>query len=152
MGSHIAIGAEDNTHSPDVEGGLADKYPSSSTLALRVAPATDDGFNTIRQWLIPVACWRLNDMRFEFDSSFVRAEAAWETPLLHRLLQDHSGAPLSVFGHADPIGDDEYNKQLSGRRAAAIYGLLVRDVGIWELLYDDPADHWGMKSIQAMLR
>jgi hypothetical protein len=91
-------------------------------------------------------------MRFEFDSSFVRPEAAHETLLLHKLLQDHPGAPLSVFGHADPVGEDEYNKQLSGRRAAAIYGLLVRDVGIWETLYSHPADHWGVTSIQVMLR
>ncbi|HUI79812.1 MAG TPA: hypothetical protein VLY24_17925 [Bryobacteraceae bacterium] len=37
--------------------------------------------------------------------------------------------PLSVFGHADPVGPavdpDGYNKALSGRRATAIYALLI---------------------------
>ena len=110
--------------SEDFEGGLADKYPSMAAPEIQVAPTTKTGFNTIRQSLIPIACWRLHDMRFEFDSSFVRAEVAREMGILHKLLLDHPRAPLSVFGHADPVGDDEYNKQLSGRRSAAIYGLL----------------------------
>src|SRR5262245_39299862 len=104
-GSHMALGAEENVSSPDFEGGLADKYPSPAALEFRVAPATDTGFNTIIPSLLPVACWRLHDVRFEFDSSFVRAEAARETVLLHRMLQGHPGAPLSVFGHADPVGN-----------------------------------------------
>jgi len=35
-------------------------------------------------------------------------------------VKDHPACPLSVFGHADPVGSDDYNKALSGRRAMAV--------------------------------
>ena len=41
---------------------------------------------------------------------------------LSRLRKTHPGAPLSVFGHADPVGDPSSNKRLSGHRAESIYG------------------------------
>jgi hypothetical protein len=58
-----------------------------------------------------------------------------------------------VFGHADPIGNDDYNKQLSGRRATAIYALLTRDTNLWERLFSQPFgnDKWGRKSLETML-
>ena len=67
--------------------------------------------------------------------------------------------PLSIFGHADPVGQDDYNKLLSGRRAAAIYGLLTRRDEVWEDLYSNQGafaaaaagDKWGTPSIQTML-
>src|SRR5262249_7303131 len=61
--------------------------------------------------------------------------------------------PLSIFGHADPIGNDDYNKQLSGRRAQAVYAMLVRDEELWEALFTQPfgGDQWGNKSLQTML-
>jgi len=66
---------------------------------------------------------------------------------------------MSIFGHADPVGNDDYNKSLSGRRAAAIYGMLTRRDEVWEDLFSStgnfarPAagDKWGLRSIQIML-
>lgn len=62
--------------------------------------------------------------------------------------------PISIFGHADPVGDDEYNKRLSGRRATAIYALLTRKTKLWEELYSQlyGRDNWGLAAIQTMLR
>ena len=51
--------------------------------------------------------------------------------------------------HADPVGDDVYNKQLSSRRVTAIYGLLTRDAGLWESIYNQ--EQWGTRAIQTML-
>jgi hypothetical protein len=61
--------------------------------------------------------------------------------------------PLSIFGHADPVGNDDYNKRLSGRRATAMYAMLVRDTALWEELYSRPSggDNWGTGAIQRML-
>jgi outer membrane protein OmpA-like peptidoglycan-associated protein len=36
---------------------------------------------------------------------------------LQRLREGHAGSPFSVFGHADPTGDDTFNKRLSDHRA-----------------------------------
>jgi peptidoglycan hydrolase-like protein with peptidoglycan-binding domain len=68
-------------------------------------------------------------------------------------MKEHPGAPLSIFGHADPVGDDDYNKKLSGRRATAVYGMLTRNTDLWEELYSNPLgrDDWKTKVVQIIL-
>jgi len=132
--------------------GLGADHPVPEARPVLVAPLFSNEVNTIRVSLQPVACWRLEDIRFDFDSSFIRPDAAEELGALATLRHIHPGAPISIFGHADPVGNDVYNKRLSGRRAAAIYGALVRDADIWEKLYQDGEDHWGIVSIQQMLQ
>jgi hypothetical protein len=103
------------------DGGLSGDHPAEPPFHFLVAPATADEFNTARLRLIPVACWQVDDLRFAFDSSFVDADPApdsgnspsdirEELSLLSTLVQDHPGAPLSVFGHADPVGCENGTK------------------------------------------
>ncbi|MCI0406370.1 MAG: OmpA family protein, partial [candidate division Zixibacteria bacterium] len=142
-------------------GARAADHPSAPPVSLRAAPTTADDFNTLGERLIPKGCFRMEDIRFEFDSSFIKPEAAGELPLLADLIERHTvetegekiPPPLSIFGHADPVGKDDYNKQLSGRRAAAVYAMLVRDVDLWEELFTQPfgGDNWGNKALQTML-
>jgi hypothetical protein len=103
--------------------------------------------------LIPLACWKLNSVRFAFNSSFVLPETRKEFEELSQLRKAHPGAPLSVFGHADPVGDDTFNKKLSGRRADSIYAVLTRDTARWENLYSggEQTEGWGIASVQQML-
>jgi hypothetical protein len=124
-----------------------------------VAPATADEFNVIGIDLIPVACLSLNDILFQFDSSFVTPDARKilsQLPALRKRLANRKGdqPPLSVFGHADPVGDDEYNKTLSGRRAQAVFGLLTNDAGIWQHLFDSPfkGDDWKAKGVLGQMQ
>ncbi len=135
------------------EGGVAADHPPEETFAAFVDPTTADDFSTIRMPLIPIACWRLEDVRFEFDSSFVLREAKTELTHLAALRTQHPRSPVSIFGHADPTGTDDYNKVLSGRRSTAVYGLLTRNTDLWEELFSTPfgGDNWGTKSIQRML-
>src|SRR5258706_12781115 len=144
------------------DGGIAAKHPITPDITAIVGPATGSEHNTIRVGIIPVACWRLEDVRFAFDSSFVVPGIAAELKNLALLVRDHPpasksngkpGFPLSVFGHADPVGNDDYNKQLSGRRATAIYALLTRDTNLWEKLFSQPFgnDKWGIQSLETML-
>lgn len=104
--------------------------------------------------LRPVACCLLPDRHFEFDSSFLRSDVAESLARLAAKRKANPGSPITLFGHADPVGQDEYNKGLSDRRVRAVYGLLVRDAAIWEELFQKPAgnDKWGQKSIQTMLK
>jgi hypothetical protein len=133
------------------EGGIVGRHPDPETLPVQVAPASGAGYNTIRTALIPFACWRIAALRFEFDCSILRPQIALELQALHRLITENTneqGKPrLSVFGHADPVGDDSYNKQLSGRRAKVIYALLVKNADLWEELYTQPlgGDSWREK-------
>lgn len=103
--------------------------------------------------LVPVACWKLNDVRFLFGSSLLLPQTRGEFVELLQLRKEHPGAPLSVFGHADPVNDDSFNKQLSGHRAEAVYAALVRDTAMWEKLFSTAgsAEGWGTGSTQRML-
>jgi hypothetical protein len=119
-----------------------------------VAPTAAAAFNTLGLDLVPVACLSLADILFDFDSSFPHPDVAVILGQLAGLRQKHKNAkgqlpPLSVFGHADPVGQDEYNKALSGRRARAVYGLLTHDLKIWNALFNE---EWVNKGVLPGLR
>lgn len=135
------------------QGGVTASHPGADTLPILVAPSLDGKEkNTIRMELIPVACWKLENVRFVFGSSFILPDSKDEFAALSKLRKDHPGAPLSVFGHADPVGDDEFNKTLSGHRADSVYGVLTRDTARWERLYNSGgSEGWGIGSVQRML-
>lgn len=138
-------------HSSD--GSVSGKHGESPAYPLLVGPATSQEKNTIRPGLNPIACWRLEDLRFDFDSSFVRPDSQPDFKKLKDLVQAHPKAPLSIFGHADPVGREAYNKKLSGRRAIAVYGVLTRNADMWENLYSNPyhGDKWGMPQVLGIL-
>ena len=138
---------------PSDLGGFAASHPSVQLFPILVAPATGNEKNRIRMELIPVACWKLNDVRFAFGSSFVLPDSRSEFFDLAALRQRHPAAPLSVFGHADPVGNDAFNKALSGHRAESIYAVLTRNIVMWEKLYSTigSSEGWGQPALQSMI-
>jgi hypothetical protein len=152
------------------DGGVVGKHPPVDPFQIFVGPTTTGEFNTARLRLIPIACFNVEDVRFKFDSSFplpeVQAEIRAFTDLREQDPERIKGAPISIFGHADPTfqgnfelgaathhpGDD-YNKVLSGRRAIAIYALLTRDAALWNHLFTNNfgGDSWGEDSIRTIL-
>jgi hypothetical protein len=145
------------------EGGVASKHPDVAPFQFFAAPATSGELNTARLRLIPVACWRVDQIRFAFDSSFVGPNITTELQMLVSLRETNKALdaggkaqypPLSVFGHADPVGSDDYNKALSGRRATAIYALLIsgtesaKSVALWQQVA--AAENWGTDQRQVM--
>ncbi|HKV24493.1 MAG TPA: PLAT/LH2 domain-containing protein [Candidatus Acidoferrum sp.] len=151
------------------EGGVIGKHAAPDSFEFLVAPTTSNEFNTARLRLIPIACFRIDDVRFKFDSSFVLPDVKAEMDAFLDLRKQDSrvmDAPVSIFGHADPAyqgnfepgsataaSGDDYNKTLSGRRAIAIYALLIREPGLWENLYSNHfgGDVWGEEAIRTML-
>jgi len=138
-------------HSSD--GSISGEHDAPSDYPLLVGPATSKEKNTLRPGIPVVACWRLEDIRFDFDSSFVRPDSQPDFKKLAELIKAHPKAPVSIFGHADPVGTEAYNKKLSGRRAIAVYAILIRNADMWENLYSSPyhGDKWGPPQILAML-
>ncbi len=163
------------------EGGVIGEHPGSPPLHFFVGPATESQFNTLRLPLIPILCWKVQDIRFAFDSSFVTYNAdpltnpadptsdptartfanediRDELKLLASQIKQNPGCPLSVFGHADPVGPpvdpDGYNKALSGRRATSIYALLIsatqaaKAAGLWQGIAS--RENWGPKQAGIM--
>src|SRR6185503_18306950 len=93
--------------------GITATHATREVRPLRVAPTTGEEFNTLALDIEPVACMQLTDVLFQFDSSFVMPPAGIILAQLPKLRADRSNAagqpPISIFGHADPVGDDEYN-------------------------------------------
>jgi Putative peptidoglycan binding domain/OmpA family len=135
------------------DDALVSTHALRATLPVYVAPSRDARPNTVRPAVAPIACWRLNEALFDFDSSLILPGVRASAPRFASVLRANLGSLAAIFGHADASGSDEYNKVLSGRRAKALYALLVRDAKIWEQLYREPAgnDRWNVRAIQVML-
>jgi len=152
-----AIGIPDMVD--ETPNGVFATHPNRAVLPIMVAPTSTDraeAFNTIRQETVVVACANLYPNNFAFDSSVVAPEARPAFQSLARIIRRHPGSPMSLFGHADPSGNDVYNKWLSERRARAIFAVMVNRPAIFESLFGDPqgasGDVWGLKSLQLMLQ
>ena len=147
--------------------GTVATHPERVDLPVLVAPVPDEQkdkkFNTVRPPLVAIGCFKLPKTGFAFDVSFIGPDAEkgfTKFATFMQALKEQDDAdpkrfpPISLFGHADPTGTDEYNKKLSGRRALAVYGVLIRDVDLWDELFLDSVnggDRWGVKAIQTML-
>jgi hypothetical protein len=138
-------------------GGVSGQHAAAPPFQILAAPSTEDQFNKIQLPLTVLACWGVDDVRFAFDSSFldVDYDGAKDPPedirqelvSLKSLMDANKGSPLSLFGHADPVGDDVYNKSLSERRARSVYALLIfksePDLAVqyWNSIASQ--EHWG---------
>jgi hypothetical protein len=147
--------------------GTVASHPPQVDLPVLVAPVPDEqkdkNFNTVRPPLVAIGCFKLPKTGFAFDVSFIAPESEGGFTKFAAFMQalqkqddqtPQRFPPVSIFGHADPTGTDEYNKKLAGRRALSVYGVLIRDVDLWDELFLDSingGDRWGIKAIQTML-
>ncbi|HEX2733552.1 MAG TPA: hypothetical protein VHM70_18200 [Polyangiaceae bacterium] len=88
--------------------------------------------------------------RFAFDSSFPTPGIAGAVRFAVEALDGDPSHQAAVFGHADSTGTDDYNKNLSDRRAAAFLAVLTNDPALFTRVAD--AENWGDDIYQAMLR
>ncbi|MBN2541875.1 OmpA family protein [bacterium] len=71
----------------------------------------------------------LNNIFFDFDSSVLKQESYPELNRLADILKENPLRKVEISGHTDNYGSDEYNLDLSDRRAASVVAYLV-SVGI----------------------
>jgi outer membrane protein OmpA-like peptidoglycan-associated protein len=71
----------------------------------------------------------LDTIFFEFDKADIRREGRAVLDNLIRLLTDSSSWKISIEGHTDNYGSDEYNQRLSDRRAQTVLAYLTRRPG-----------------------
>jgi OmpA-OmpF porin, OOP family len=67
----------------------------------------------------------LSDVFFEVDSANLRPEGMQNLAQLAAFLTAHPDRALAIEGHADSTGTDQYNLQLSERRAASVKTFLA---------------------------
>lgn len=69
----------------------------------------------------------LRGVNFDFNKSNIRPDAAGILREAASILQENATVKVSVEGHTDAIGSDEYNLKLSLRRANAVKQFLVKE-------------------------
>jgi OOP family OmpA-OmpF porin len=67
----------------------------------------------------------LRGVNFDFDKAEIRPDAAVILDEAASILNANPGRNVRVEGHTDSVGTDEYNQQLSERRANAVRDYLV---------------------------
>jgi outer membrane protein OmpA-like peptidoglycan-associated protein len=70
------------------------------------------------------------DLLFDFDSANLRPGAAASLEKLGKLIERNPQSVFKVEGHTDSFGSDEYNLDLSWRRADTVKAWLVQNMGI----------------------
>lgn len=67
----------------------------------------------------------LKDINFDFDSAVLSDDSYVTIDVLADFLMFHKNINIELTGHTDDMGDEEYNKSLSRRRAEAIRDALI---------------------------
>ena len=103
--------------------GISASLLELKPLPVFVGPSVGDEFNTVRSFLLPSPCFRWEDNSFDFESS---SAFDFDAGPPKELMALHPGSKLSIFG------------------------LLTRDVAVWEDLYRNHdtkgRDKWGVKT------
>ena len=70
------------------------------------------------------------DLLFEYDADTLKTEAAQTLTKLGSLIKKNAKAFFKIEGHTDSFGSDDYNNQLSLRRAEAVKEWLLTNMGL----------------------
>jgi len=94
-----------------------------------------------------------SDITFDFNHADLKWEFMPRIQQLAQTLSRYPGMSISITGHADAIGSDQYNLELSERRAQSVgqalmqFGVPYRNIGTtgrgeWEPIASNDTD-WG---------
>jgi outer membrane protein OmpA-like peptidoglycan-associated protein len=72
------------------------------------------------------------DLLFDYDAPVLRPEAVASLQKLGLLIQRNPGARFVIEGHTDSFGSDEYNLNLSRKRAESVKAWLTGNMGLPE--------------------
>jgi outer membrane protein OmpA-like peptidoglycan-associated protein len=92
-------------------------------------------------------------MFFETDKTFLLPSAMRSIRMLNRFYRSNPGGELLVVGHTDTVGPQNYNLELSKRRAENMAAYLEDRVEIWTVYYQPQplSKQWGTREDQYML-
>lgn len=79
-------------------------------------------------YLIPIEAGeiaRLNNLFFDFNKSSLKPESFLELDYLIKLMNARPSMEIQIQGHTDDVGDNDYNLELSKKRALSVYNYLL---------------------------
>lgn len=108
-------------------------HPLDSDQVLRLAFSSDEKeIHRIQPRVQINACAMWEDVYFDFGKAFIKKSIKPSLENFRTLCEDdYPDCPITIFGHADPVGNIPFNHDLSERRARALYAMIVRDVSAW---------------------
>lgn len=68
---------------------------------------------------------RINNIFFDYDKFELKPESFPELERLVRFLKENPDAKVELSGHTDNVGTDQYNQNLSAKRAQAVVDYLI---------------------------
>lgn len=68
----------------------------------------------------------MNNVFFDFDKSFLKAESGPELDRVAAMLNDKGTMEIEISGHTDNVGPEKYNMSLSERRAKTVLEYFVK--------------------------
>ncbi|NOZ09615.1 MAG: OmpA family protein [Gammaproteobacteria bacterium] len=71
-----------------------------------------------------------SDVLFDFDKANIKAAAQTELEKLGLIIREKRTGDVTITGHTDAKGGDDYNLKLSDRRAASVKDWLVKNAQI----------------------
>lgn len=100
---------------------LIDKHPLTLNPRDTVLIKQPTYYNELKEGRAVV----LNNVNFDFDSFILLESSEDELNSFYQFLIDNSQLRFSINGHTDNIGTDEYNQELSVKRAKSVYNWLI---------------------------
>ncbi|MEI7970195.1 MAG: OmpA family protein [Betaproteobacteria bacterium] len=123
-GSGAADARDDTAAVFPPSGGAGERRGRVETLANRVLIDENDRLQTL-DGMLPMALSMDDKGLFDFDRYELRSEVKATLDTLAARLNESAYDRLHIVGYADRIGTDEYNKNLSEKRAWAVAGYLM---------------------------
>src|SRR4030095_579889 len=69
----------------------------------------------------------MSDVLFDTAQHTLNAGAREKLAKISGIVVSHPGLQLSIEGHTDSVGTDDYNQQLSERRAESVRSFLIQN-------------------------
>jgi outer membrane protein OmpA-like peptidoglycan-associated protein len=110
--------AAESVKTQDTVDGSVDVPGKKATVKEQVIPQTLGG-------MLPMTLGVDGEGEFDFDKAVVRPEVKALLDKLAEKLKDSDYDTLTIVGHADRLGTEEYNQSLSERRAWAVARYLM---------------------------
>ncbi len=107
-----------------------------------MAPAASAGARVERVAPNEIRVRMPSDITFDFNRAEVRYEFMPRIHDLARTLVRHPNVRVDIVGHADAIGSDGYNQELSERRARSVGAALIDEGVQWQRIGASGRGEW----------